>query len=44
MREKKAYSFVADVRPGEHTIAVRAYDHFENVGNAKTTVVLGSKP
>jgi hypothetical protein len=23
--------------PGEHTIAVRAYDHFENVGSAKTT-------
>ncbi len=22
--------------PGEHTIAVRAYDHFENVGSAKT--------
>jgi flavin-binding protein dodecin len=22
----------------EHTIAVRAYDHFENVGSAKTTV------
>jgi outer membrane protein assembly factor BamB len=24
--------------PGEHTIAVRAYDHFENVGSAKTIV------
>jgi WD40 repeat protein len=24
--------------PGEHTIAVRAYDHFENVGSAKTVV------
>jgi hypothetical protein len=23
--------------PGEHTIAVRAYDRFENVGSAKTT-------
>jgi hypothetical protein len=23
---------------GEHTIAVRAYDRFENVGSAKTTV------
>ena len=22
----------------EHTIAVRAYDHFENVGSAKTTI------
>ena len=28
--------------PGsEHTIAVRAYDHFENVGSAKITVVIG---
>jgi hypothetical protein len=24
--------------PGEHTVAVRAYDHFENVGSAKTIV------
>jgi hypothetical protein len=23
--------------PGDHTIAVRAYDNFENVGSAKTT-------
>jgi hypothetical protein len=23
--------------PGEHAIAVRAYDRFENVGTAKTT-------
>ena len=23
--------------PGEHTIAVRAYDRFQNVGSAKTT-------
>jgi outer membrane protein assembly factor BamB len=34
-----------DWKPGdprkEHTIAVRAYDHFENVGSAKTTVVIG---
>jgi WD40 repeat protein len=29
----------------EHTIAVRAYDRFENVGSAKTTIVVpGSKP
>jgi len=27
-------------RGGEHTIAVRAYDHFENVGSAKTTIKL----
>ena len=31
--------------PGEHTIAVRAYDHFENVGSAKTTfTVPAAKP
>jgi hypothetical protein len=31
--------------PGEHTIAVRAYDRFDNVGSAKTTfVVPASKP
>ena len=30
--------------PGEHTIAVRAYDRFENVGSAKTTfTVSGAK-
>jgi WD40 repeat protein len=29
----------------EHTIAVRAYDRFENVGSAKTTIIVpGSKP
>lgn len=38
------YEFSIDlvVKPGEpakeHSIAVRAYDHFENVGSAKTTV------
>jgi len=31
--------------PGEHTIAVRAYDRFENVGSAKTTfTVSAAKP
>ena len=31
--------------PGEHTLAVRAYDRFENVGSAKTTfTVPASKP
>jgi hypothetical protein len=28
---------LSGLAPGEHTIAVRAYDHFENVGSAKTT-------
>jgi outer membrane protein assembly factor BamB len=31
--------------PGEHTIAVRAYDRFENIGSAKTTfTVPAAKP
>ncbi len=33
------YDFtISDPSAGEHTIAVRAYDRFENVGSAKTTV------
>ncbi len=33
------------VTPGEHTLAVRAYDRFENVGSAKTTfTVPAAKP
>ncbi|HVH71638.1 MAG TPA: hypothetical protein VNB49_11060, partial [Candidatus Dormibacteraeota bacterium] len=32
------YEFgIAAVSAGEHTLAVRVYDHFENVGSAKTT-------
>ena len=41
------YEFTLDIglSPGEHTIAVRAYDHFENVGSAKTTfIVPAAKP
>jgi WD40 repeat protein len=35
----ETYSFTArGLMPGEHTIAVRAYDRFENVGAAKTTI------
>jgi outer membrane protein assembly factor BamB len=39
------YEFLAAVPEGtapgsEHTIAVRAYDHFDNVGSAKTTVTV----
>jgi hypothetical protein len=35
----ETYSFtVRGLAPGEHTIAVRAYDRFDNVGSAKTTV------
>jgi len=33
------YAFtVRGLAPGEHTIAVRAYDHFDNVGAGKTTI------
>ncbi len=41
----ETYSFtVHRLSPGEHTIAVRAYDRFENVGAAKTTIqVAGAK-
>ncbi len=41
----ETYSFsVRRLAPGEHTIAVRAYDRFENVGSAKTTIqVAGAK-
>jgi hypothetical protein len=35
----ESYSFtVRGLAPGEHTIAVRAYDRFDNVGAGKTTV------
>lgn len=35
----ESYSFtVRGLTPGEHTVAVRAYDRFENVGAGKTTV------
>src|SRR5208283_367280 len=37
----EAYEFtVRGLSPGEHTIAVRAYDKFENVGAAKTTITV----
>jgi hypothetical protein len=35
------YEFtISDQSVGEHTVAVRAYDRFENVGSAKTTVTV----
>jgi hypothetical protein len=38
----EAYDFtVQHLGPGEHTIAVRAYDRFENVGAGKTTINVG---
>jgi outer membrane protein assembly factor BamB len=41
----EAYSFtVRGLSPGEHTIVVRAYDRFDNVGSAKATIeVAGTK-
>ena len=41
----ETYSFaVRGLSPGEHTIAVRAFDRIENVGSAKTTIqVAGAK-
>jgi hypothetical protein len=35
---EERYEFtLSSLTPGEHTLAVRAYDRFENVGSAKTT-------
>jgi hypothetical protein len=37
------YEFtISNPSAGERTVAVRAYDHFENVGSAKTTVTVPS--
>jgi WD40 repeat protein len=36
--------FITNLAPGEHTVAVRAYDRFENVGSAKTTITFPAKP
>jgi hypothetical protein len=43
---EERYEFSLPELPlGEHTIAVRAYDHFDNVGSAKTTLTVpGAKP
>ena len=38
---EERYDFaVTGLAPGEHTIAVRAYDRFENIGGAKTIVTV----
>jgi len=29
--------------PGEHTIAVRVYDRFQNIGSAKTTIQVATQ-
>jgi hypothetical protein len=36
--EEKYEFTLSNLSAGEHTIAVRAYDRFENVGSAKTAV------
>jgi outer membrane protein assembly factor BamB len=43
---EERYEFTpSELSPGEHTIAVRAYDRFENVGSAKTIVAVpAAKP
>ena len=41
--KQESYEFTVNgLKAGEHTIAVRVYDRFENVGSAKT--VVDSKP
>ncbi|MEQ1352365.1 MAG: hypothetical protein ABLT11_00005, partial [Candidatus Acidiferrum sp.] len=42
--EEKYEFTVGGLSAGEHTIAVRAYDRFENVGSAKTTVTVPGSP
>jgi sugar lactone lactonase YvrE len=47
--KEEDYLFTASLPQGstfgsEHTVAVRAYDHFDNVGSAKTTVTIPAKP
>ena len=38
---EESYEFpLSNISPGEHTLAVRVYDRFENVGSAKTTFTL----
>jgi sugar lactone lactonase YvrE len=43
---EESYDFnVANLKAGEHSIAVRAFDQFENVGTGKATVTItGAKP
>jgi WD40 repeat protein len=40
--EEKYEFTISDLSAGEHTIAVRAYDRFENVGSGKTVVTVGA--
>jgi len=40
--EEKYDIALSGLAPGEHTVAVRAYDRFENVGSAKTTFTVSA--
>jgi len=45
LEERYEFTLPEALSPGEHSIAVRAFDRFENVGSAKTIVnVPGAKP
>jgi hypothetical protein len=45
LEEHYEFTLTMGLSPGEHTIAVRAYDRFENVGSSKVAfVVPASKP
>src|SRR5579871_172795 len=43
LEERYEFTLPEALSPGEHSIAVRAYDHFENVGSAKTIVNVPGK-
>jgi hypothetical protein len=43
LEERYEFTPAGELLPGEHSIAVRAYDHFENVGSAKTIVNIPGK-
>ena len=43
LEERYEFTLPEALAPGEHSIAVRAYDHFENVGSAKTIVNVPGK-
>jgi hypothetical protein len=45
LEEHYEFTLSEGLTSGEHTIAVRAYDHFDNVGSAKSTInVPAAKP
>jgi hypothetical protein len=45
LEERYEFAISEGLTPGEHTIAVRAYDHFDNMGSAKSTInVPAAKP